>query len=414
MGQYLDRIDAAGPADRWPLVRQFMMKKAQPFFGELRAERPVLELPELTFVSRYADCALILHRFRDFGVDLYRPKQGDYFMAQDDTTNHWRDKAVVRSILDFEQLPAMRAFVATRTAAILDQAGGTIDAPAALTRAVPVALVQQFFGFGEADPAQLTDWSYWSQQDAFHNQSFDHDVVGGAAREIEDKRAAAKGALAQCIGGIAKNRATGVPSPQGAADPVVRLMKLSQSGAIDFPMPRAMANVAGLLVGSVETTSHSVNNALIELFARPAVLAAARAAAAADDPAVFDGYVWEALRLNPPFPYFFRVCHAPTLLAGGTPHAREVQPGTVVLAAVRGAMLDEAAYARPTRFDPRRTAWQTFIFGYGEHECLGRAVANAMLPEIVRQLLRRPGLRADGPVKTVRGVPEHYVLRYDA
>ena len=46
---------------------------------------PVLALPELTLAFRAADCLLILRRHDDFGVDLYQPKQGDYFMAQDDT-----------------------------------------------------------------------------------------------------------------------------------------------------------------------------------------------------------------------------------------------------------------------------------------------------------------------------------------
>ena len=73
-----------------------MLNERQPFFRELRSERPVLELPEVTFVTRHADCTLVLHRFQDFGVDLYRPKQGDYFMAQDDTADHWRDKSVMQ------------------------------------------------------------------------------------------------------------------------------------------------------------------------------------------------------------------------------------------------------------------------------------------------------------------------------
>ncbi|MCP6014455.1 hypothetical protein NL362_28285, partial [Klebsiella pneumoniae] len=79
-------------------------------------------------------------------------------------------------ILDFEQVPAMRAFVGKTTDAILDEANGSIDAPKQLTRAVPIALVQHFFGFSDGDPAKLTDWSYWNQQDAFHNQPFDVDV----------------------------------------------------------------------------------------------------------------------------------------------------------------------------------------------------------------------------------------------
>lgn len=140
---YLARIDAAAPAERWPLVRQLMRSEPLPFYEEMRRDRPVLALPELTLAFRAADCLLILRRHDDFGVDLYQPKQGDYFMAQDDTADHWRDKSIMKSVLDFERIPEMRTFVGERTAEILNDAGGTIDLPKSLTRAVPVALVQK-------------------------------------------------------------------------------------------------------------------------------------------------------------------------------------------------------------------------------------------------------------------------------
>ena len=413
MGRYLEQIDAAAPAARWPLVRRLMEREPAPFFRELHAERPVLVLPELTFLSRYADCTLVLHRFRDFGVDLYKPKQGDYFMAQDDTADHWRDKAVMRAVLDFEDLPAMRAFVAERSAAILREAGGTIDAPQRLTRAVPVALVQKFFGFDGGRADKLIEWSYWNQQDAFHNQAFDADVVDDA-EEIVRNRKAASIALGVHIGRIVAKRAIQVKLGGDGEDPVSRLLRLSFSDGLRFPITKVLFNVGGLLIGSVETTSHTANNALAELFRRPEALEHARAAAGRDDPAEFDGYVFEALRFNPAFSYFFRTCHRPTVVAGGTAFATEIQPGTTVLACTKGAMLDEAAYPTPERFDHRRTAWDTFVFGYGEHECLGRAVAAAMLPEIVRQCLRLPGLHAEGPIGFRRGVPERHVLRWAA
>ena len=75
---------------------------------------------------------------------------------------------------------------------------------------------------------------------------------------------------------------------------------------------------------------------------------------------------------------------------------------------------DPEAYANPDAFDARRTMYQTFTLGYGHHECLGRAIATVMLPEIVRQVLLLPNLQAAGPVEWKNGVPEHYPLRWDA
>jgi cytochrome P450 len=410
MGQYLDQIDAAPPAERWPLVRRLMMQGRQPFFAELRAERPVLELPELTFLTRHHDCIQMLARWRDFGVDLYKPKQGDYFMAQDDSADHWRDKSVMKAILDVERIPAMRAFVGEKAREILNRSHGRIDAPQALTRAVPIALVQDFFGFTRSDPAKLQAWSYWNQQDAFHNQPFDADVVDDAEHIIAERKKA-NIMLAFYVGRLVLRRSVQVKLGQDIDDSVARLLRLSFSEGIQFPLKKVLFNAGGLLIGAVETTSHAVTNALAELIGRPDILARAQRAAA--DPAEFDGYVFEALRFNPAFPYFFRTCHRATQFAGGTPHARTVEPGTTVIACTHSAMFDEGAYAEPETFDPRRSADETFTFGYGHHECLGRHVATAMVPEIVRQVLLRQNLRADAPVEFRAGVPERYVLRWD-
>ncbi|MFL6858216.1 MAG: cytochrome P450 [Allosphingosinicella sp.] len=414
MGQYLDRIDAASPAEKWPLVRQLMLKERQPFFAELRAERPVLELPDdLVFVTRHTDCTLVLQRWHDFGVDLYKPKQGAYFMAQDDTADHWRDKSIMKSILDFEEIPAIRTFVGEEAARILRDAKGSLDAPQQLTRMVPARLVQEFFGFTGSDAKKLIEWSYWNQMDAFHNQPFDGDVISDPDHIVQQRKRSLF-MLALYLGRMMIVRGAQMALHRHKHDPVTRLLRLSLSKGLDFPLKKVVLNAGGLLIGTIETTSGTVNNALAELLSQPGPLAAARAVAARPDPAEFDGYVFEALRFNPVFPYFFRVCHTPTLLAGGTPGAKTVQPGKTVIACTHSAMFDETVYADPLAFDPRRSIWQTFTLGFGHHECLGRAIGAAMIPEMVRQVLLLPNIRADGPVVFKEGVPEHQPLRWDA
>lgn len=413
MGAYLDRIDAAPDAGKWPLVRQLMSRERQPFFAELRAERPVMKLPDnIWFATRWADCTLVLQRWNDFGVDLYKPKQGDYFMCQDDTPEHWREKSIMKAILDFEDLPAIRKFVGEEAARILREAHGAIDAPQQLTRMVPCRLVQEFFGFTGSDPAKLIEWSYWNQTDAFHNQYFDRDVIADADAVVSARKRAGF-MLAFYLGRLLIKRWLRLKLFADKQDPVTRLLRLSGSHGLDkFGLKKVLLNAGGLLIGTIETTSVTACNAIAELLGRPDELARARAAAA--DPAAFDGYVIEALRFNPAFPYFFRTCHTPTQLGGGTGHGVTVAPGATVIACTHSAMFDPEAYENPDAFDARRTMYQTFTLGYGHHECLGRAIATVMLPELVRQVLLLPNLRADGPVEWKNGVPEHYALRWDA
>ncbi|MDQ6870211.1 MAG: cytochrome P450, partial [Pseudomonadota bacterium] len=102
MASYLQRYDAAQVAERWPLVRGWMHEEPLALYAELRKDRPILVMPELTLATRFDDCTEILRRHELFSVALYKPKQGDYFMAQDDTATHWREKSIMRAILDRE------------------------------------------------------------------------------------------------------------------------------------------------------------------------------------------------------------------------------------------------------------------------------------------------------------------------
>jgi cytochrome P450 len=144
------------------MVRGWIAAGDQEFFAQMREQRPILALPQVTLAFRHSDVMLVLRRHDDFGVDLYKPKQGAYFMAQDDTAAHWREESVMKAVLDFKQVPAIRAFVAARTAAVLAGAGGRIDLVAEVTRPVPAAVVQEVFGLDGIAAEKLIEWSCWN------------------------------------------------------------------------------------------------------------------------------------------------------------------------------------------------------------------------------------------------------------
>jgi cytochrome P450 len=124
----------------------------------------------------------------------------------------------------------------------------------------------------------------------------------------------------------------------------------------------------------------TVVNSLDVLIGRPDELAEARAAALTDDPAAVDGFVFEALRFRPAFPYFFRTCEQDAVLGRGEGYETPIPKGTKILAVTHSAMFDPKALSRPDDFDPTRGLGNQFHFGLGLHECLGRAIGRVMIP----------------------------------
>jgi len=258
----------------------------------------------------------------------------------------------------------------------------------------------------------LCKWSYWSQIDTFWNQPFDSIAWPDPSKIVAEREAASKEMVVYLVGLVALREGE-LKIGLGGHDSVTRLLELSSSKALKFDLKRVVENVAGLLIGAVETTSHAAVNALDFLMKRPADLAKARAAALGDDPAAVDGFVFEALRFKPTFPYFFRTCEQDVVLGRGEAYETRIPKGATVLAVTQSGMFDPKALSNPGDFDPNRGQGNQFHFGLGLHECLGVAIGGVMIPEIVRQSLRLNGLSA-GPVDRKGGpVPESWQWRWN-
>jgi len=178
---------------------------------------------------------------------------------------------------------------------------------------------------------------------------------------------------------------------------------------------RGERNAGGLLVGTIETTSQAVLQCLRQLFKRPEVLARAVAAARSEATQQFDGIVWEVLRWDPVAPFVFRLAARDQVVAEGTPREILVRKGKVVLPLLQSAMFDPDLFPYPEEIDPTRPFENYMHFGYGSHECLGKYVGMVMIPEMVRQVVMRPGIMAKGPIDYRMGpFPEQYDLSWSA
>jgi cytochrome P450 len=438
---YLREYDAATEADKYPLVQKWMKTEPLPFFKQLRAERPVLVTPECTVLALFSDVRDCLQMPKIFTVDLYKPKMGvtetdvGYLMAHDDDPLHYREKSIMQGMLNRDDLPRVREGIKNSAKKILDDANGKLDIVDNYSRMVPAIMVQEYFGLDGIDPKKLLKWSFWNQYNTFHNQPFDlnskelfdHIISehGKCSVELVDYITVLM--VRKILTVKIKDRLLGTglkvlnvlraivkKEPIVLKDDIVkRMLRTSFAEQVDFPLTRIGTNAGGLLIGSVETTSQAVTQVIGYFLDRPELLAQVKAASAKEDTADIDALVWEALRFVPISPYMFRQAGEDYTIAKGTDRETTIFKGTNVLTLTQSAMFDTYANENPDDFNPDRNWYHNFNYGFASHDCLGKYVGMAMIPEMVRQIMLREDVQAvsamdyeDGPF------PEKYELSW--
>jgi cytochrome P450 len=253
-------------------------------------------------------------------------------------------------------------------------------------------LVASYYG---CEPTSLHDLQAWAStifQYLFTDLTNDPAVDAAA-------RSASANVRAWLDAAIAKQKASPTPGDTVLA----RSLALQQTGVPGMDDIAIRNNLLGILTGAIPTTSKCCAQALDELLKRPDMLAAAHAAAVANDDATFSQYVLEALRFNPNNPGVFRVAAEDYVVAKGTPHATLVPKGTSVLAATQSAMFDDTVVESPNDFRIDRPGYIYMHWGVGLHTCFGQYINQVQIPAILKPLLQRKNLRrADGPAGTLQ------------
>jgi len=438
---YLAEYDAAADADKYPLVQKWMKTTPLPFFKQLRKERPVLVTPECTLFALFTDIRDSLQMPAIFTVSLYKSKMGvtatdpGYLMAHDDDALHYREKSLMQGMLNRDDVPRVRKIVQDSAKDILDGANGNIEIVNNYCRMVPAIMVQKYFGLDGIDRKKLLKWSYWNQYNTFHNQPFDLNskdkfdrIVATHAEcstELVDYitvlmiRKILTVKIKDRIFGLGRNvinvaRTIFGKQPKKLKDDIVkRMVRSAFAEQVDFPLTRIGVNAGGLLIGAVETTSQAVAQVLQFFIDRPELLAQAKSASVESDTTKIDGMVWEALRFVPISPYMFRQLSQDYTIAKGTDRETFIKKGTNVLTLTQSAMFDTYAYENPDEFNADRNWYHNFNFGFASHDCLGKYVGMAMIPEMVRQVMLRTDIQAISPMNYKDGpFPEEYDLSW--
>jgi len=134
-----------------------------------------------------------------------------------------------------------------------------------------------------------------------------------------------------------------------------------------------------ILVAGNETTTTLIGNAVLELLAHPAVLAAVRT-----NPELLPGAVEEVLRFSSPIQMDPRRAVRATEIRG-----HPIEAGQIVLSWLGSANRDETVFERPDEFDIGRRDSRHLAFGFGPHYCLGASLATLEAVTALRALLAR-------------------------
>ena len=387
-------------------------------FGFTRVHAPLLVAPRFALVSLAPDVREVLAQDAVFSVtEIYAAKMesttGDFVLGMSaETAQYARERGLMQEVLRPNDLDMIDQFVGETAEALVRQAepAGEIDVVAGLTRVVPSRLVGHYFGTpGPDEPTQMR-WMRAIFRDIFLNLGND---PGTSAEGI-----AAGKELNPYLDALIAAR-----KPQIAADPdryddfLSRLLKIQAADPARVDDATIRRILGGTIVGTVDTNSKAIAQAIDQLLDRPDQLQAAQAAAASNDPG-FAAYVWEALRFNPQNPFLIRHCERDYTLAAGTPRARTIPAGSLVLVGTMSAMFDPAVVPDPDAFRTDRPADISLHFGDGPHACFGRHIGGRLIPRVAQALLRRPGLRradgADGHIRYDGAFPDAFRVTFEA
>ena len=399
--KFAEVLDQTPEQEQWPLIRGWLHKYPQPFNRFLRQKHRVYSTPDCELISHYDDVVAALGLPEIFSVQLYKPKMGSYLMTEDNTPVHNEDKEIMHALLKQEDLSLTRERVADICEQLLSNKQN-MDLVAEYTRHVPAMMVQKVFGLDGPSPEALIRYSYWNQYSAFRNQHFH---VAGDSKKIEKSKLYSNIRAAFFIGSVVLRKLWKIKTGKPDDDTVTRLLQQEFPRHGGLEIYRKALNAGGLLIGAVETTSEAVVHVMDELRKRPEILALAKSyAQQSDDVDVFDRLVWECLRQRPIAPYIFRKMASDFTMEHADGTQTQFKKGQTVLCLISSAMFDESAFPNPDAFDISREFGKSFHFGFGHHTCLGIAFGKILIPEMVRQLCKKPNIDSIGEFQ-YRGLP---------
>jgi cytochrome P450 len=364
-------------------------------------------------VTRYEDVMEVLSRDGDFEV-VYEPRMLDitggenFFLGMQNTPRYTRDVSNMRiAVRRNDVSDIIVPFAARKAGEIVAAAGGRIDVPQDLTLRVPAMLMGDYFGTPGPSEQNMIEWTSIMFWYLFIDLNADPSV--------DAKAKAAARACRDYLDSAIRDRKQNPSTRDDILNRCLAMQGAKLPGMDDLGIRN---NLIGLIIGAIPTTSKAAIQALDQLLDRPDILDGAQRAARADDDRLLASHIFEALRFNPVNPLIYRRAARDAVIASGTLRRRSIAKDTMVLAINLSAMFDPLKINWPGQFRVDRPADNYILWGYGLHTCFGAYINQALIPAILKPLMKTTGLRraagAAGRIDTAgTPFPAHLVLEFD-
>lgn len=363
-------------------------------------------------VTRQNDVLEVLSRNDDFEV-VYGPRMREitdgenFFLGMQPGWEYDRDTSAMLLAMRRTDVASIVQPRAVEIAAkAVDACDGIVDLPQDVGLKTSSDMVAHYFGTPGPSADLMIDWTTKMFWYLFADLGASEDLK----KEVLPLMADCRAYLDQAI---ADRKA----KPTKADDVLNRCLALQSAGTPGMDDLGIRNNLVGLLIGAVPTLSKASCLALEELLRRPADLALAQKAAREGNDEMLAHSIWEALRFNPHQPVLYRRALRDTSIAHSTLREVKIPKGTMVFAATLSAAFDPLQQMSPETFrtDRPRSAYMTW--GYGMHNCFGEAINLAVIPAILKPVLKLRNLRyapgTAGIDTDGTPFPVHMKLAYD-
>jgi cytochrome P450 len=346
----------------------------------------VLKFRTYRIAVRWHQVEDVLRRDLDFRIAAVNGPRieevnGPFILGLDRGGALVRERPQLYAAVSAIDLGGVRTLVETEAERLLDEAlaRGRLDLVNGYARLVAARTARRIFGIAGPTEMDLMRVIRAIFQHTFLNLGGDEQVARRAVAAFHELRQWFESEL-------------GRRAEQGIEidDVIGRLLALRRTHPEPLDDDGVRRNVAGLLVGSIDTTATSVSQIVATACGDPELLA--RVERDVDDPARMLGWCNELLRLWPHNPFLLRQAETDVTLDGVA-----IPAGATVIAYTHAAMFDQSRFPDPRRSDPTRAPKLYRHFGGGLHPCSGRAVNDVQIPELVRRVIKRGIASADRP-----------------